>query len=572
MLAALTWIDHTVIVVYLAGMLTLGAYLSRRQTSDDEYFLAGRRMPWFAVGMSVIASLLSSLTYLSEPGEVWNSGVTHVFGKMLAIPFEMAFVWLLCIPFMMRFKFTSAYEYLEHRFGDGSRRLGCVLFVVMVVLWMGFVVLASAKALAQVSGMPLWLIIASVGIVATLYTMLGGLRAVIWTDVVQVALLVGGGLFAILYVAYVTDSGLGDWLSASERLLTDPVVRQASIDAGQSPPAPYQFFSWDPHTRVTILTVAINMFVWHVCTHVANQMTVQRYYSTSDMRAARRSFVTGSLFGVGLNLMLVVVGLAVLYFYYGQHASAGVDTASLLQMDGLNAVDRHDRDLIFPTFAVSRLPVGLGGGVLAALLAAAMSSIDSGINSIATVISVELDRTRQTKGASAQAASSAVSPTTSPQSNHVHFARVFTLAAGTFITFAAYGLNFLPNDWGIVDAMPRTFNAVTAPLGGLFLLGMFFPRVGGRAAVAGTILGLATSLILGYFSKLGGLLVAWGLLSEAPGSISFTWVMPSALTATIVGGLLFSLFQRGTPRPLGGLTWFTRHEPFVAAAASVRKT
>ncbi|MCA9222063.1 MAG: hypothetical protein KDA71_17160, partial [Planctomycetales bacterium] len=315
-----------------------------------------------------------------------------------------------------------------------------------------------------------------------------------------------------------------------------------------------------------------NMFVWHVCTHVANQMTVQRYYSTSDMRAARRSFVTGSLFGVGLNLMLVVVGLAVLYFYYGQHASAGVDTASLLQMDGLNAVDRHDRDLIFPTFAVSRLPVGLGGGVLAALLAAAMSSIDSGINSIATVISVELDRTRQTKGASAHAASSAVSPTTSPQSNHVHFARVFTLAAGTFITFAAYGLNFLPNDWGIVDAMPRTFNAVTAPLGGLFLLGMFFPRVGGRAAVAGTILGLATSLILGYFSKLGGLLVAWGLLSEAPGSISFTWVMPSALTATIVGGLLFSLFQRGTPRPLGGLTWFTRHEPFVAAAASVRKT
>lgn len=122
MLLALAWQDHAVIVAYLAGMIAFGVYLSR-QSSDEEYFLAGRQMPWFAVGMSVIASLLSSLTYLSEPGEVWKSGVTHIFGKMLAIPFEMLIVWVFCIPFMMRFRYTSAYEYLGHRFGQTTRRI-----------------------------------------------------------------------------------------------------------------------------------------------------------------------------------------------------------------------------------------------------------------------------------------------------------------------------------------------------------------------------------------------------------------------------------------------------------------
>src|SRR5688500_8793217 len=98
---ALVWQDYAVIVAYLVGMLLIGVYASRKQNDEEEFFLGGRTMPWFAVGVSVIASLVSSLTYLSEPGEVWNSGVTHMLGKMLAIPGELIIVWLICIPFMM---------------------------------------------------------------------------------------------------------------------------------------------------------------------------------------------------------------------------------------------------------------------------------------------------------------------------------------------------------------------------------------------------------------------------------------------------------------------------------------
>ncbi|QDU38712.1 Sodium/glucose cotransporter [Maioricimonas rarisocia] len=524
--SALRWQDHTVIVAYLAGMLILGTALSRRQQSDEEYFLGGRLMPWLAVGVSVIASLLSSLTYLSEPGEIWNSGITHMFGKMLAIPFEMVFVFLVCVPFMMRFRYTSAYEYLGDRFGWGTRTLGVVLFMIMVVLWMGFVVLASSRALAAVSGMPLWMVIGTVGVVATIYTMLGGLRAVIWTDVVQVILLVGGGLFTIGYVAWTTGTGLPEWMAAASKHL------QVS---GESHSVP--LFSLDPTVRATVITVALNMFIWHVCTHTANQMTVQRYFSTSSVGAARRSFITGSLLGVGLNLMLMAVGLALVYFYFGQ----GVPLDN-----NLDASVRQERDLIFPTFAVHRLPPGVGGGILAALLAAAMSSIDSGINSMATVLSIERHHRRRANQTLREQ---------SHQGNHVTEARWMTAIFGAFITVAAFGLDFLPQSLGIVDAMPRTFNAVTGPLGGLFFVGMFLPRAGGFAASTGALLGMATSIGLGYRSELSGLLQQWGLLTETWPAISFTWVMPSALAVTIGSAALISLVVPGRERVSAELTW-----------------
>jgi SSS family solute:Na+ symporter len=517
MLAALTWQDNAVILVYLAGMVGLGLWLGRRERSDEEYFLAGRKMPWFAVGVSVIASILSSITYLSEPGEIWKSGATHIAGKMLAIPVEMALVFFVCIPFMMRFRFTSAYDYLGLRFGAATRRTGVGLFILLVVLWMGFVVLASARVLSELSGWPLLTIIAAIGLVATSYTMIGGLRAVIWTDVVQVALLIAGGLFTIGYVAFTTGTWIPEWYEASTEQL-----RQHNHEA-------MPFFSFDPTTRVTVLTVAVHMCIWHVCTHLSNQMTVQRYFSTLDARAARRSFVTGSLVGVGINLMLVVVGLSLVYFYFGQQTPVENDL-----------IEKGRHDLIFPTFAINRLPPGVGGGILAALLAAAMSSIDSGINSIATVLSAEASRGKAREKA-----------------NHVRFAMKITCGAGLFITVAAYGLSFLPDKWGIVAALPRTFNAVTGPLGGLFMIGMFFPRAGQRAAIAGVCCGLFTSVSIGYSEQIGN------LLSKDWPALSFTWVMPCSISVTLLVAWLVGLTGKPPTRDLAGLTWKTRHAPIV---------
>ena len=503
--------DYIVLAIYLVGMIALGAWLSRRQKSGEEYFLAGRSMPWMAVGVSVIASILSSITYLSEPGEVWRSGVTHITGKMLAIPVEMALVWLVCIPFMMRFGFTSAYEYLEHRFGARTRTLGVTLFLVLAVCWMGVVVLVSSRMLAPVAGVPLWAVVVAVGLVATVYTILGGLRAVIWTDVVQVILLVGGALFVVGFIAIKTGSGLGDWYSATQTYLNASGPKEA-----------LPFFSLDPTVRATVVTVAVHMCVWHVCTHTANQMTVQRYFSTGGMVEARRSFVAGSLLGVGINLLLMVAGLAVLFYY--QKTMGG-------QMPALVDPEKKKTfDLAYPSFVVDHLSGGLAGAMLAAILAAAMSSIDSGVNSIATVLTIERQRRRETT-----------------DEEDVTFARGITLAAGLFIIVAAFGMDRLTGDKNIIEMLPRTFNCLTGVLGGLFLVGMFLSWVGERAVIIAAICGLATAIGIAYSKEIFGM--------ETP--ISFTWVMPGSLLVTLAmsAGLGAVLNERAA-RP--GFTWFTR--------------
>ncbi len=576
---SLARLDYVVIAVYLVGMLALGVCWARRRDTDEDYFLVGRRMPWLAVGISIVASMLSSITYLAEPGEVWKSGVTHVMGKMVGIAIETLLVWSIFIPFMMRFRFTSAYEYLEHRFGRSSRRVGAALFVVLIVLWMGFVVLVLSQVVHQLSGIPLWGIVFTVGIVATFYTVLGGLRVVIWTDVLQVALLAAGGVVTIAYIAYTTGTWLPDWLAAT---------RQYVIATGQ--PTAIPLFSWDPTLRATVVTVAVNMAVWHICIHSSNQMTLQRYFSTRSMAAARRSFLASAVVNVAVSLMLVCVGLSVVYYY----TQAGVSVDGHLD-------PARQRDLIFPTFAMHHLPIGCAGALVTALLAAAMSSVDSGLNSIATVVALELrprsgpteypppfmnPSLRPSPAVDSEIGLAAAPPATkfgnvpstgpsgSADTSHVLIARLITLLAGVLITMTAYILTFLPSHWGIIGAIPRTFNAITGPLGGMFLVGIFLPSVRQRAMLTATTLGLLASIFMGYLHQIGLLLEKGNWIGTAWPELSYTWIMPCSLVVTCVCAPLLVWLDRAPQRDLSGLTWSTRHcvthftEPFPRKESS----
>ncbi len=535
----LTWPDYVIVVAYLAAMVGFGLAGTRRERSDEEYFLVGRRMPWLAVGISIVSSMLSSITYLAEPGEVWKSGVTHATGKLLGIPFAMLIVWGFCIPFMMRFEFTSAYEYLEHRFGRPTRRFGAALFVTMVVLWMGLAVLVPSQVVEKLSGVPLTVVIFTVGTVVTLYTMLGGLRVVMWTDVVQVAVLVAGAAATVSYIAWNTDGSLVDWIEATKAHL---------LANGQ--PSAIPLFSWDPTLRATVVSVAINMAVWQLCMHSSNQITVQRYFSTRNVQAARRSYVASSVIHVGISLLLLSVGLAVLFYYQstGRPIDGDLDPET-------------QRDLIFPTFALQHLPVGFGGLLLAALWAAAMSIVDSGLNSIATVISLEVrpNRVRGRAGTPPTIAEGRVAEGPA-DSSHVHLAMFITAVAGMVITVTACGLTWLPPKWGIFGVIPRTFNAVTGPLGALFLVGMFLPRVRQRAAVAATVLGLGVSVVLGYLNQISVVLHGWGWIDRVWPDISFAWILPCSFVATMMMAPLLIPFDSSAPLELAGLTWSTRRE------------
>jgi len=547
MLLALAWQDHAVVAAYFAALVGMGWHFARKQKSGAEYFLASRRVPWFALGLSIMATLMSSLTYLSEPGEVWLSGVTTIVAKWIAILTEMVVVLFVIIPFLMRFRFTSVYEYLEYRFGRGPRRLAVALFLCLIVSWMGFVVLAMSWTVSRVTGVHLWIITATVGGVGTVYTMVGGMRAVIWKEVLQVALMLGGCLVCIGYV--LTHGTNGDWLAKSDEY-------RRAVDPGSS------VLTWIPNDafdRISVAGFAATMFVWHLCTHLGNQMVVQRYFSSSDLKAARRSFLTAVGASIVVNTLLVVAGLALVSFYLAGHGQHWFDPYHL---------PKRDADLIFPMFMVNELPPGLAGAVLTAVLSAAMSTLDSGVNAIATVISVERRSRREGEapaepephlwehevGVPVNARGSAGASPSRENWNEVRFAKMVTLVAGLCITAAAYALNLLVKDRNILEMMPRSFNCFLVPLGGMFFLGFFVPRCGPRAAVLASLTALVTAVSLAYSREL------YGIVDERGRPLSFTLILPVTFGVLLVVGLAGSVFDRATPDQTAGLTWFTRRQ------------
>ena len=293
------FLDYSVMFVYFVAMLTIGVWAGSHKKDDDEYFLAQRQIPWYAIGLSIVATLISSLSYISEPGEVFLSGFTNITGKFIAIVLETGFVLFLFIPFLMRFRFTSAYEYLGHRFDGNARKLGVIFFSLQTIAWMGFVILAMARTMVEVTHLHLGTIILLLGIITTLYTMVGGYRGVVWTDVVQFFLMFGGAFGCILFIGITTHSTPIDW------------IREATQFHGEKQST--KIFSLDPYHRSTIVSFALTMFVWHVCIHLGNQMTVQRYFSTTDLKAARKSFILAVFGNLCINTVLVLVGFAILY-------------------------------------------------------------------------------------------------------------------------------------------------------------------------------------------------------------------------------------------------------------------
>lgn len=493
-------LDYSVMLVYFVAMLVIGIRAGSHKKDAGEYFLAHRQIPWYAIGLSIVATLISSLSYISEPGEVFLSGFTNITGKFIAIILETGFVLFLFIPFLMRFRFTSAYEYLGHRFDMSARRLGVIFFSLQTIAWMGFVILAMARTMVEVTHLHLGAIILLLGIITTLYTMVGGYRGVVWTDVVQFFLMFGGALGCIIFIAINTHSNPVDWIQAA--------IQYHGEKSGT------RIFSLDPYQRSTVVTFALTMFVWHVCIHLGNQMTVQRYFSTTDLKAARKSFILAVVGNLCINGVLVLVGLAILYE----------------NLNGNTQVDLSQEkkaDMIFPRYMVEFLPSGLAGAVLTAVLAAAMSTISSGFNSLATVLAMEQKELNQ--------------------SSKAVFATRVTLLAGLFSTLLAYGIDVLVQDRNIVEMMPRSFNCFTAPLGGMFLIGIFIPWIRAVAIVPATLVAFVSAILISYGREILGL----------ERNLSFTLVMPASLLVMIVTAFFFNLVLPGSSKNIDGLTWYT---------------
>lgn len=505
--------DYVTIVLYFLLTFGISIWFGRKQKNVDDYFVGGRRMPWFAVGLSILATLFSTLSYLAVPGEMINKGIGYFMGY-LAEPFTAFVVLGLWIPFFMRLRLTSAYEYLELRFGRIARTLGASLFIALRLGWMSMVTFAASKALTDMVGtdsprLPgddIYWTVGAIGVISAVYTALGGIQAMIWVDVIQCMLLLSGVLLAIGGVAWMDGTGPVDWWhTASQYGPTHSSV---------------EFFSFDVTTRTTVVFVMLGNFFWTISTHGSDQVVLQRYFSTSSLRSARRSYLINLCVNFSMSVLLGMAGLALLAFYL-KHPGAlpeGITTPTA----------RPDR--LFPHFLGSQLPAGCVGLIISAFLCDAIQTLESGINAISAVV------TNDFFNPSKAHASDDVGPVSElSESSKLKIARGVAIVVGAIVLSTALAVAYWTKsrpDLTLLDMMPKFFNLFVGPLAALFVVGMFIPRARTRTAIPAALLGLTLSILWSWWREITG-------AEKAPSPFLAIFV---PWTTTVASAWLLSLF------------------------------
>lgn len=490
---SLAILDWVVIALYGGGMLGIGWFYARKNKTREDYLLGGRRMNPVAVGISLFATLLSTLSYLSYPGEMIKYGPV-IFAGMFAFPFVYYAAGWWLIPRIMQMNVTSAYEILEQKLGLSVRMLATFMFLSLRFLWMATIIYVTIDV-AFLAVVPLDRtyvpVIGTILMMVTIiYTAMGGVKAVVLTDVIQSVIFLGGAFLSILAVCIHFDS-FTSWLP-------DQWPRY------WSPPQ----LGFDTHERTTVGNAVLMLFVWYICTTGSDQMAIQRYLSTKDIHAARKSLRVSLYTNLLAKCLLGLVGLAMFAFFTNnQHLLA----------DGRTL--RQQSDILFPRFILLGLPAGLSGLVIAGLLAAAMSSLSSGLNSVSTVISEDiLKRFRWKKKA-------AVSTDSLRQVKSLSY---ITGALTMILSI------FIGNVQGnLFDIVVKVVNLFVGPLFVLFFMALFVPFATTRGAFAGGVAAIITAVSIAFFGAFG---------------ITVLWILPMSLLAGVLAGMLISAVERGLIR------------------------
>jgi SSS family solute:Na+ symporter len=538
-------VDYLVVLAYMVGLIGVGVYLSRRQQSGEQFFVGDRQMPWFLVGVSMLATLMSTLTYLGLPGELIKNGVA-IATALAATPFAFLVIGYIWVPFYMSLGLTSAYEYLDKRFGFPTRMLGVGLYLYMRFVWIGAILYTMSFAVAEMtreSGPAVlemlsggqvvlgdhqgwfFFVLISTGIISTIYTALGGIKGLIWIDFMHFSVLLTGAIVTLLVIFGRTGTQPLTWW------------HDATQQAHELPP----LASWDLSLPRTVLWTVLSGFFWHTCTHASDQVALQLYFTTRSARDARRSAAVNYILDASMLVLLALVGMALLSFY--------LRVPSELPPGVPDPRNAGFADRMFPYFIAHSLPAGLAGLVVAGVFAVAQSSVDSGINSTATVISVDLVRKLRRTPLGGRA--------------ELRLARGLTLGLGALVTLIAAGISLTIGESNIIDLQLRSFNCVLGPLGAIFMAGILLPHVGQRAIlIAGTI-GAVSGLVLGYGDLIPG-------VRTSPSSflvIPLSWLATFSLAA-----LLGSLCPAPAPEQLEGLTWTRRRRDGSGVAEESRRS
>ena len=485
----LNWV---VLILYLVGMIGLGVYFMRRQKGGEDFFKGGGRIPWWAAGISIFATMLSAITYMSIPAKAYATDWTYYPMQIciLLISFPVIRYYL---PFFRRLNVTTAYEYLERRFNYATRFMASLLFIVFMVARTALVIFLPSLAMTAVTGIDIYICIVLMAVITIVYCTMGGVEAVVWGDVIQGIILVGGAIIAAVYLIVQTgENGAADfWKIATEN-------------------DKFRMFVWSLDWKsATFWVVILGGLANNLISYTSDQTVIQRYLTTKDEKGAARGILTNGLMSVVVTIAFFTIGTG-LYTFFKTHPAA---------MD----ITMQKTDAIFPFFMMSQLPAGLAGLLIAAVFSATMSTIASNINSISTAFTVDFwSRFR------------IISDT-----QKLKIARYAGIAAGLIGMFIAI-LMAMVDIRSLLDYFNTILGLLSGGIGGLFMMGIFFPRIGSRAALIGFLCGTAVVIWMNFCTPASFLL--FGFVSMA--------------VSVLVALLLSYLWpQRETQQ---GLTWKTR--------------
>jgi SSS family solute:Na+ symporter len=440
----LSWIDWVIVVVYLGGMVGVGMYFYMRakRGSTDDFFLGNRAIPFWVAGASLYATNTSSISYVAIPAKAFETDWQYMMSKLMTI-LGLMFVAVWIVPLLRRLDLVSVFNYLEMRFHPFIRMLASALCMMMHVGGrMSIVLFLPALAIATITGVDVVWSILIMGVCTIIYTAMGGMKAVVWTDFVQVIVLMGGALFAILFVLYaIGPTEVFQIAAANDKMKLFN-------------------FSFDL-TEPTVWGFLVLILLDTVLTFPKDQVLMQRTLATSDAKSAGRSIWVFAAITVPGALIFYGIG-TVLFAYYQRHPE---------RLDPLLPIDAT-----FPLFIASELPPGLVGLIIAGIFAAAMGTTSSTINSVATLLSVDFYEKLRRNVTQAQS---------------VRFAEWMSVVVGLI----GIGLALVLSRYDIHSLLDLTIELAGLLGGGFagaYTLGMFTRR----ANAAGVSIGVATAIIV----------------------------------------------------------------------------
>ena len=492
-----TWIDTAVLVIYLLGVLLAGLYYSKKEMQGKEFFKGDGTIPWYVTCISIFATLLSPISFLAIPGNSYHGSWIFWWaqlGMLFAIPLTIRYF----LPIYSKLEIDTAYHYLQKRFQSGNLRiLGALMFIIYQLGRMSIIMYLPSMALAEVTGLDVNMLIVVMGVIAIIYSYSGGLKAVLYTDFIQGTILIVGIALSLVAMIGSIHGGWGtvwDTLTTGHKFMLENEV----------------WFSPDIISS-SVFIIFIGGGLGTFASYISSQDIVQRFTTTTDMKQLNKMTLGNGVVSIFAATVFFLVGTALFVFYQ--------------QNPDLLTTDR--RDLVLAAYITYELPEGLTGILLAALFAAAQSTLSTGINSVATSWVLDIQ--------------SVLNPAMEMK-KQTRIAQFISLGIGILSIVVA--IVMAGSD---IRSAYQWFNSfiglALGALAGMFVLGAFCPKANAKGALMGFIVATTVVLYLKYFVP----------------SVSFwSYTLITIVISLIVGNLVSRITEPNYEAPAGTTVQSTR--------------